>query len=246
MICIIAAVSSNGVIGSNGKIPWDFKEDKKWFREVTCKRTSDRQNVVVFGRKTFEEFGSKEKVGLVNILNIQVIIDGKYHIYRNRFCAPGSQQLNYLHDLEKLGYLTRENLPMWFFKVTEKGFELLTDITGLKEIGEDHMVLIVELEEDIEKVGAIVDDIVDNKTTDDLEEDVKSDIILSCAKNKTVVYVVPQFYEISLYKSRIINLNDLMVMLVDRMGLTFEQRLFKRIIDIVCSFIFLIIASPSS
>lgn len=60
------------------------------------------------------------------------IIDGKYHIYRNRFCAPGSQQLNYLHDLEKLGYLTRENLPMWFFKVTEKGFELLTDITGLK------------------------------------------------------------------------------------------------------------------
>lgn len=59
------------------------------------------------------------------------IIDGKYHIYRNRFCAPGSQ-LNYLHDLEKLGYLTRKNLPMWFFKVTEKGFELLTDITGLK------------------------------------------------------------------------------------------------------------------
>lgn len=60
------------------------------------------------------------------------IIDGKYHIYRNRFCAPGSQQLNYLHDLEKLGYLTRKKLPKWFFKVTEKGFELLTDITGLK------------------------------------------------------------------------------------------------------------------
>ena len=51
-----------------------------------------------------------------------------------------------------------------------------------------------------------------------MPEDVKSDIILSCAKNKTVVYVVPQFYEISLYRSRTINLNDLMVMLVDISG----------------------------
>lgn len=59
------------------------------------------------------------------------IIDGKYYIYRNRFFAQGSQ-LNHLHILEKLGYLTRENSPKWYFKVTEKGFELLTDITGLK------------------------------------------------------------------------------------------------------------------
>lgn len=78
----------------------------------------------------------------------------------------------------------------------------------------------------------------------DVPEDVKSDIILSCAKNKTVVYVVPQFYEISLYKSRIINLNDLMVMLVDRMGLTFEQSIMKRIMDIIISLVAIILASP--
>ena len=78
----------------------------------------------------------------------------------------------------------------------------------------------------------------------DVPEDVKSDIILACAKYNTVVYVVPQFYEISLYKSRIIYLNDLMVMLMDRMGLTFEQRTFKRILDLFVSIIALLISSP--
>lgn len=78
----------------------------------------------------------------------------------------------------------------------------------------------------------------------DVPEDVKSEIILLCAKNKTVVYVVPQFYEISLYKSRVINLNDLMVMLIDRMGLTFEQKIVKRIMDIIISLLALILAAP--
>lgn len=78
----------------------------------------------------------------------------------------------------------------------------------------------------------------------DVPEDVKSDIILNCAQHKTVVYVVPQFYEISLYRSRVINLNDLMVMLIDRMGLTFEQRLFKRIMDIIISSIAIILSAP--
>ncbi len=78
----------------------------------------------------------------------------------------------------------------------------------------------------------------------DVPEDVKSDIILMCAKQKTVAYVVPQFYEISLYKSRLIYLNDLMVFLLDRMGLSFEQRLIKRIFDVVFSLLAIIITSP--
>ena len=78
----------------------------------------------------------------------------------------------------------------------------------------------------------------------DVPEDVKSDIILSSAKHKTVVYIVPQFYEISLYKSRVINLNDLMVMLVDRMGLTFEQRIVKRCMDVIISILAIILSAP--
>ena len=78
----------------------------------------------------------------------------------------------------------------------------------------------------------------------DVPEDVKSDIILSCAKYKAVAYVVPQFYEISLYRSRLISLNDLMVFMLDRMGLTFEQRMFKRLFDVVVSLLAIIVTGP--
>ena len=78
----------------------------------------------------------------------------------------------------------------------------------------------------------------------DVPEEAKSDIILNCAKQKTVAYVVPQFYEISLYRSKVINLNDLMVFLLDRMTLSFEQRLVKRTFDIFFSIFAIIITSP--
>jgi len=97
---------------------------------------------------------------------------------------------------------------------------------------------------DKKAVRAVIRSDVEIFLCPDVPEDVKSDIILSCARYNTVVYIVPQFYEISLYKSRIINLNDLMVMLVDRTGLTFEQRLFKRILDIIVSVIALIVSAP--
>lgn len=55
MIKIIAAVSSNGVIGitENGipKIPWNHPADMKYFREIT------KHSNIIFGRKTFESIG---------------------------------------------------------------------------------------------------------------------------------------------------------------------------------------------
>lgn len=78
----------------------------------------------------------------------------------------------------------------------------------------------------------------------DVPDDVKSEIILQCAKNRTVAYIVPQLYEISLYQSRIIYLNDLMVCMLDRMGLSFEQRLIKRLFDIVFSLFAIVLTSP--
>ena len=78
----------------------------------------------------------------------------------------------------------------------------------------------------------------------DVPEDAKSEIILMCAKQRTVAYIVPQFYEISLYRSRLINLNDLMVFLLDRMALSFEQRLIKRTFDIIFSVLAIILTSP--
>ena len=51
MIGLIVARSKNNVIGKNGEIPWRIKGEQKQFRELTT------GNVVIMGRKSYEEIG---------------------------------------------------------------------------------------------------------------------------------------------------------------------------------------------
>lgn len=51
MIGLIVARSKNNVIGKNGEIPWKIKGEQTQFRELTT------GNVVVMGRKSYEEIG---------------------------------------------------------------------------------------------------------------------------------------------------------------------------------------------
>lgn len=51
MIALIVAVAKNQVIGNNGYIPWKIKGEQKRFRELTT------GNVVVMGRRSYEEIG---------------------------------------------------------------------------------------------------------------------------------------------------------------------------------------------
>lgn len=58
----IAAVSKNGVIGKEGELPWDCKDDLIFFRLTT------EGNVVLMGRKTFESLPNgpfKDRVNVV-------------------------------------------------------------------------------------------------------------------------------------------------------------------------------------
>lgn len=50
-IHLIAAVASNGVIGANGKLPWNLPEDIKHFRRITL------GHPVIMGRRTWESLG---------------------------------------------------------------------------------------------------------------------------------------------------------------------------------------------
>lgn len=52
-ITIIAAVSKNGIIGKDNKIPWSCPEDMAHFKESTLNST------IIMGRKTFESMGSR-------------------------------------------------------------------------------------------------------------------------------------------------------------------------------------------
>ncbi len=48
MISMVVAVDKNGGIGKDNKMPWHFKEDMKYFRNLTWGHT------VIMGRKTYE------------------------------------------------------------------------------------------------------------------------------------------------------------------------------------------------
>ena len=51
MICLIAAVAKNGVIGAQGRIPWTIPEDRAHFRRLT------QGGILIMGRYTWEEIG---------------------------------------------------------------------------------------------------------------------------------------------------------------------------------------------
>ena len=51
IISLIAAVGSNGVIGSENKIPWRLPADLRYFRKMTMGKP------VIMGRKTYESIG---------------------------------------------------------------------------------------------------------------------------------------------------------------------------------------------
>lgn len=60
---VIFARNHANIIGVDQKLPWDFEEDMKWFKDHTANQ------VLIMGRKTFDSMGSK---GLPHRENIVV------------------------------------------------------------------------------------------------------------------------------------------------------------------------------
>jgi dihydrofolate reductase len=60
MIIGIVAIAENFAIGKDGKLPWHYSSDLKFFKETTS------GNAIVMGRKTFDSIGK----ALPNRLNI--------------------------------------------------------------------------------------------------------------------------------------------------------------------------------
>ena len=61
MVSLIVAVSQNGVIGKDNKLPWHIPEDLKRFKALTM------GHPILMGRKTFESIG-KPLPGRTNIV----------------------------------------------------------------------------------------------------------------------------------------------------------------------------------
>ncbi|MDR2676975.1 MAG: dihydrofolate reductase [Puniceicoccales bacterium] len=86
-LSIIVAVSKNGVIGKNGRIPWRISEELKFFRSITMGHT------VIMGRKTFESIG-KPLPGRKNL-----IITRNENWLPKDFCGKLSQ-VNILSNID--------------------------------------------------------------------------------------------------------------------------------------------------
>lgn len=72
MISIIVAMTKSGVIGVNGKLPWNIPEEMAIFKEKTMGQT------IIMGRKTYESIGKP----LINRRNI-VISKNENLFYEN-------------------------------------------------------------------------------------------------------------------------------------------------------------------
>ena len=70
---LIVAMSKNGVIGNNNKLPWYIPEDLVNFSELT------KGHIIIMGRKTFESLPNGP---LKNRLNVVL----SRTIYNNNFC----------------------------------------------------------------------------------------------------------------------------------------------------------------
>ncbi|MCK5387648.1 MAG: dihydrofolate reductase [Candidatus Izimaplasma sp.] len=65
MISLIVAIANNNVIGKGNKLPWHYKEDMQYFKEMTM------NNTVIMGEMTFKSIISylnKPLVGRKNVI----------------------------------------------------------------------------------------------------------------------------------------------------------------------------------
>lgn len=84
-IALIVAMSENGVIGNQNKLPWHLPEELKYFRE----KTQDKP--VIMGRKTFESMGNKPLPNRLNIILSHAL----------RFTAPDCKIAHSVEDALK-------------------------------------------------------------------------------------------------------------------------------------------------
>lgn len=78
----------------------------------------------------------------------------------------------------------------------------------------------------------------------DIPHELRSEILKYCLDNSIRVYINPKLSDIIIRGADEINMFDTPLLLNRNSGLKFEQKLFKRILDMLFSFIGVIIASP--
>jgi dihydrofolate reductase len=150
MIALIAALSTNRVIGTKNQLPWHISEDLKRFRALTS------GHPVVMGRKTFESIGKPlpNRANIVITRNVEWTFPGVWTatsiveaLEQARIAAGGDQvfviggaeiYLQALPFAQKL-YLTEIEAQIEgdavFPPVSDGDFRKVEDVPGNPELG---------------------------------------------------------------------------------------------------------------
>lgn len=78
----------------------------------------------------------------------------------------------------------------------------------------------------------------------DIDLNLKKDVVDRCLTGRKSIYIIPDIYEIALLNSKLSKADDIPMLKVKKLGLTMEQKLLKRMLDICLSLVALVIASP--
>lgn len=78
----------------------------------------------------------------------------------------------------------------------------------------------------------------------DVELDLKKSVVDRCLTDRKSIYIIPDIYEIALLNSKLNKVDDIPILKLKKLGLTMEQKILKRILDIVVSLIGIVISSP--
>jgi dihydrofolate reductase len=80
---IIVACSQEGGIGKNNTLPWKIPNDLKHFKTITTDCPSDKSNVVIMGRRTWESLPYKPLPKRINIIvsaTIDASVEAQGHV----------------------------------------------------------------------------------------------------------------------------------------------------------------------
>ena len=106
-----------------------------------------------------------------------------------------------------------------------------------------HITKLISAQEGLEKICQKIQGF-DAVVINDIPAELRNDLLKFCYENGIRTYVAPKLSDIIIRGGRDINLFDTPLLLVKGRGLTTPQRAIKRIFDVVCCSLAMVIAAP--
>lgn len=78
----------------------------------------------------------------------------------------------------------------------------------------------------------------------DIPSEDKVELIRYCSIKNKMLYIIPSLFEIAFMNSKVRNHGDVVFLRIEPLGLSFEQKVVKRIMDVMLSLVGLILTSP--